>query len=198
MESTAKAVVVHGEIESVINLRFLLRAAEFIEIPMRTKAKVWILTAQMDFTSIDVQRSWDLDFIHGALSFAVHSREVLGFDQFLQARDPVSEKEDGFIGDFWKQAFGCSFPGTTEAMTDDEICTGKEKLESLPGSVFEMSMTGHSYSIYTAIYVVAHALHAMYSAMPKHRALADGRNKLLRQQPWQFVSYYILDLSTNG
>ncbi|XP_015263342.1 PREDICTED: vomeronasal type-2 receptor 26-like [Gekko japonicus] len=189
MESTAKAVVVHGEIETVINLRFLLRAAEFKEIPMRTKAKVWILTAQMDFTSIELQRRWDLDFIHGALSFAVHSREVLGFDQFLQARDPASEKGDDFMGDFWKHAFGCSLPSTTEATNDEEICTGKEKLESLPGSVFEMSMTGHSYSIYTAVYVVAHALHAMYSSMLKHRAVADGRNKLLRKQPWQFHGF---------
>ncbi|KAL8176439.1 UNVERIFIED_CONTAM: hypothetical protein K2H54_034404 [Gekko kuhli] len=185
MGSTAKAVVVHGEIQTIIALRFLLWVAEFKDIPMRTKAKVWILTAQMDFTSIDIQRSWDLDFIHGALSFAVHYREVLGFGQFLRARDPTSEKEDGFIGDFWKQAFGCSLPGVTEVKTDDDICTGEEKLEYLPGSVFEMSMTSHSYSIYTAVYVVAHALHAMYSSMLKHRALADGKKKLLRQQPWQ-------------
>ncbi|KAL8176436.1 UNVERIFIED_CONTAM: hypothetical protein K2H54_034374 [Gekko kuhli] len=186
MGSTAKAVVVHGEIQTMIVFRILLRAAEFKEIPMRTEAKVWILTAQVDFMSIKIQRSWDIDFIHGALSFAVHSREVLGFGQFLRMRDPASDKEDGFIGDFWKQAFGCSLPSTTGAMTDEEICTGEEKLESLPGSVFEMSMTGHSYSIYTAVYVVAHALHAMYSSMLKHRALANGgRKELLKQQLWQ-------------
>ncbi|XP_015270464.1 PREDICTED: vomeronasal type-2 receptor 26-like [Gekko japonicus] len=190
MESTAKAVVVHGEIQTIIVLRFLLRAAEFKEIPMRTKAKVWILTAQVDFTSIAVQRTWDLDFIHGALSFAVHSREVLAFGQFLRARDPASEKKDGFIGDFWKQAFSCSLPGTTGAMIDEDICTGEEKLESLPGSVFEMSMTDHSYSIYTAVYVVAHALHAMYSSMLNHRTLAyGGRKKLLNQQLWQFHGF---------
>ncbi|KAL8176437.1 UNVERIFIED_CONTAM: hypothetical protein K2H54_034383 [Gekko kuhli] len=186
MGRTATAVVVHGEIQTIIILRIMLRVVEFIEIPMRTKGKIWILTAQMDFTSTEFQRSWDLDFIHGALSFAVHSREVLGFDQFLQTRDLASDKEDGFIGDFWKQAFGCSLPGTTEATNDEKVCTGEEKLGSLPGSVFEMSMTGHSYSIYTAVYVVAHALHAMYSSILKHRTLADGgRKKLLNQQPWQ-------------
>ncbi|XP_015263341.1 PREDICTED: vomeronasal type-2 receptor 26-like [Gekko japonicus] len=190
MGSTAKAVVVHGEIQTIIVLRIMLRVAEFKEIPMRTKAKVWILTAQMDFTSTELQRSWDLDFIHGALSFAIHSREVVGFGQFLRERDPASEKEDGFIGDFWKQAFGCSLPSITKAITDEPVCTGEEKLESLPGSVFEMSMTGHSYSIYTAVYVVAHAVHAMYSSMLKHRALADGgRNQLLRQQRWQFHEF---------
>nr|XP_056720123.1 vomeronasal type-2 receptor 26-like [Euleptes europaea] len=190
MESTAKAVVVHGEIQTMIVLRLLLRGAEIKEIPMRTKAKVWIWIAQMDFTSMDFQRGWDLDFLHGALSFAAHSREVLGFGQFLQVRDPSSETEDGFIGDFWRHAFGCSLPSTTEGMADEEICTGEEKLESLPGSVFEMSMTGHSYSLYNAVYVVAHALHAMYSSMLNHIAVADGeRKKLLRQQPWQFHEF---------
>ncbi|XP_060110839.1 vomeronasal type-2 receptor 26-like [Heteronotia binoei] len=189
MGSTAKAVVIHGETEAIMVFRFLLKAAEINEIPMRTKAKVWILTAQMDFTSIHIQRSWDLDFIHGALSFALHSKEVLGFVKFLQTWDPASEEGDGFIGDFWKQAFYCSLPGTTEATSDEEICTGEEKLESLPGSVFEMSMSSHSYSIYTAVYVVAHALQAMASSMLKHRAIADGRNKLLRQQPWQFHEF---------
>ncbi|XP_060110837.1 vomeronasal type-2 receptor 26-like [Heteronotia binoei] len=190
MGSTAKAVVVHGGITAMIIFRILLRTVEFNEISIRTKAKVWILTAQVDFTSIYIQRSWDVDFIHGALSFAIHSGEMLGFDQFLRASDPASEKADGFIGDFWKQAFGCSLPGTAEAMTNTEICTGEEKLESLPGSVFEMSMTGHSYSIYTAVYVVAHAFHAMYSSMLQHRVLADGRRKkLLNQQPQQFREF---------
>ncbi|XP_060110826.1 vomeronasal type-2 receptor 26-like [Heteronotia binoei] len=190
MGSTANVVVMHGEIQTVIVLQFLVKAAEFKEIPMRTKAKVWILPAQMDFTSTEIQRSWDIDFMYGALSFAVHSRKVLGFVKFLQARDPASEKEDGFVGDFWKQTFGCSLSGTTEAMTDEEICTGEEKLENLPGSVFEMSMTGHSYRIYTAVYVVAHALHAMYSSMLKHRALADGgRKRFLNQHPWQFHKF---------
>ncbi|XP_077169456.1 vomeronasal type-2 receptor 26-like [Paroedura picta] len=190
MLSTTKAVVVHGQTETMVIFRILLRTAEFTEISMKTKAKVWIFTAQVVFTSIGMQNSWDLDFIHGALSIAFPFREVPGFDQFLQARDPISEKEDGFIGDFWKHAFGCSLPNTTEAISDDEICTEMKKLEGLPGSVFEMRMTAHSYGIYTAVYVVAHALHAMHVSMLKHRGWADGeRKKLLNQQPWQFHEF---------
>ncbi|XP_054850228.1 vomeronasal type-2 receptor 26-like [Eublepharis macularius] len=190
MGSTAKAVVIHGEIQTMLNLRLLLKVAEFKEIPMKTGAKVWILTAQVDFTSVEIQKDWDLDFIHGALSLAVHSREVLGFRKCLQMRNPASEKEDGFIGDFWKHAFGCSFSSTTEGNSDEEPCTEEDRLENLPASVFEMSMTGHSYSIYNAVYVVAHALHAMYSSMFKHRVVADeGRKKLTRHQPWQLHEF---------
>uniref|UniRef100_A0A670J9G8 G-protein coupled receptors family 3 profile domain-containing protein n=1 Tax=Podarcis muralis TaxID=64176 RepID=A0A670J9G8_PODMU len=119
--------------------------------------KVWIMTAQMDFISIPLQRDWDIDFLHGAISFAIHSSEVVGFHKFLQVRNPTSEKADGFIRVFWEQAFGCLF---SNSMQDEEICSGEEKLETLPASVFEMSMTGHSYSVFTAAYVVAHALHS--------------------------------------
>ncbi|XP_077169458.1 vomeronasal type-2 receptor 26-like [Paroedura picta] len=190
MLSTTKAVVVHGEIETIVIFRIMLRTAEFTEISMRTKAKVWIFTSQVVFTSTGIQTNWDIDFIHGALSFAVPFQEVSGFDQFLRARDPTSEKEDGFIGDFWKHAFGCSLPSTTETITDDDICTEVEKLESLPGSIFEMSMTAHSYSIYTAVYVVAHALHAMHVSMLKHRAQANkGIKMLLNQHPWQYHEF---------
>ncbi|XP_063158707.1 vomeronasal type-2 receptor 26-like [Candoia aspera] len=83
----------------------------------------------------------------------VHSEEVLGFHRFLQHRKLTSKEEDAFSRDFWEEAFQCSFSNATGETMAEEICTGEENLEHLPGSIFEMSMTSHSYSIYNAVHV---------------------------------------------
>ncbi|XP_060110834.1 vomeronasal type-2 receptor 26-like [Heteronotia binoei] len=187
-ESTANVMVMHGEIHTVALLRTLLYEAEFEDRPMQ--AKVWIMTAQMDFTSYPFQRDWGLEFIHGALSFSVHSKEPLGFRKFLQMRSPASEAEDGFIKDFWKLAFKCTLPSSAAEEAEEEICTGSEKLESLPGSVFETSMTGHSYSIYNAVFAVAHAVHAMH--LPQNQTKSN-----LILQPWQ-LHHFLRSVSFNN
>ncbi|XP_066486752.1 vomeronasal type-2 receptor 26-like [Tiliqua scincoides] len=101
------------------------------------------------------QRDLDIHILNGAISLALPSNEVFGFQDFLRSRNPVLEEEDGFVRQFWEEAFACSFPNTDLENTDGKICTGEEKLETLPGSVFEMRMTGHSYSVYNAVYAVA-------------------------------------------
>nr|XP_034957892.1 extracellular calcium-sensing receptor-like [Zootoca vivipara] len=184
MESTANAMIFHGDYQAIMNLRILLELSKFEGLSVRTK--VWIMTADVDFTSIPAQRSWDIHFIHGAVSLAVSSKEVAGFQEFLQMRNPTLEKEDGFLWDFWQKVFDCSLPSSDEDKRDGNNCTGEEKLESLPGSVFEMRMTAHSYSVYNAIYAVAHALHAMYSSISKHRTVMNGdRWKDQNKKSWQ-------------
>ncbi|XP_060112631.1 vomeronasal type-2 receptor 26-like [Heteronotia binoei] len=191
MRSNANVLIVHGEIQTMMILRMLLRLSKDENRPV--KEKIWIMTAQMEFTSLFFQRDWDLDFIHGALSFAIHSEKLLGFQEFIQRRNPQVEKEDGFIKDFWKDAFKCCFHDSKEDM---KICTGEEKLESLPGSVFETSMTGHSYCVYNAVYAVAHAVHAMLS--PKFRQrVVDGGTRKLNQPPWQ-LHHFLRSISFNN
>uniref|UniRef100_A0ACB8EWB5 Uncharacterized protein n=1 Tax=Sphaerodactylus townsendi TaxID=933632 RepID=A0ACB8EWB5_9SAUR len=134
-------------------MRTLLHFLAFENEPMKTK--VWIMTAEMEFTSFFFQRDWNVGFIHGAIFIAVPSKRSLGFQKFIQMRKPSMENEDGFIRDFWENAFACSFPDPVEDKKGGPICTGREKLESLPKTVFEMSMTGHSNSVYDAVYAIA-------------------------------------------
>ncbi|XP_053117326.1 vomeronasal type-2 receptor 26-like [Hemicordylus capensis] len=196
MQSTANAVIVHGEIQTMLTLRLLHRITTYFYTEI--VSKVWFMTAQTDFTSLVTQRGTGIDVLNGMISFAIHSNKVLGFQKFLQDRNLTSEKEDGFIKDFWQQAFLCSFPHSKADDKTGEICTGEEKLETLPETVFEMSMTGHSYSIYNAVYAVGHALHAMDSSRPKQRRMMHGeRWMLLDQQSWQ-IHHFLRTVSFNN
>ncbi|XP_077774190.1 vomeronasal type-2 receptor 26-like [Podarcis muralis] len=184
MRSTVNVLIIHGEIDSMTLLRMFPAMSEYEEIPIKAKGKVWVMTVQMDFTSLPFQRDQDIDFLHGTLSFTIHSEEVLGFQEFVQMRNPILEKEDGFMRIYWEKAFQCHFPDSEGNMQDGDVCTGEEKLETLPGSIFPTSMTGHSYSIYNAVYAVAHAVHAMQSSKLKRRE-GEGRLKLWNQQMWK-------------
>ncbi|XP_015279007.1 PREDICTED: vomeronasal type-2 receptor 26-like [Gekko japonicus] len=187
MTSETNVLVCFGDTESIAKLRCWMHLSHMAYIT-DAKGKVWIMTAQMDFTSYFFQRSWDQQVFHGALSLTIHTNELLGFQQFLQSRSPIWTKDDGFLQDFWEQVFLCQFSDSLLGKKFEENCTGEEKLDNLPGDVFEMSMTGHSYSIYNAVFAVAHALHDMYASY-KHRMMSGKRHKPLEQQPWQLHSF---------
>ncbi|XP_062993117.1 vomeronasal type-2 receptor 26-like [Elgaria multicarinata webbii] len=193
--STSNVLILHGEPQTMMILRMLLNFAGSEDVFVTTK--VWIMAAQMDFSSIPLQRRWDVQFLHGAISFAIHSRDVFGFQKFIQARNPTVAKEDGFIRAFWEAVFECLFPNSVSDREVGTSCTGEEKLDTLPVSVFEMSMTGQSYSVYNAVFAVAYAFHAMHSKSD-HRAMAGGRRqKHLNKLSWQ-LHHYLRSASFNN
>ncbi|XP_032091093.1 vomeronasal type-2 receptor 26-like [Thamnophis elegans] len=198
MESTVTAVIVSAEITGMVILRLMVNFFSYDNIPKERQAKVWIMTTQMEFTSILMQRQFHIDFLQGALSFAIHSTQLTGFQQFMQKRNPNVDKEDGFIRDFWKDAFECSFSSDIADEKAERICTGEEKLETLPNSVFDTTMNGHSYSLYNAVYVVAHALKAMCSSKLKgERKMNERRWKLFLRSPWQ-LHHFLQQVSFNN
>nr|XP_060638986.1 vomeronasal type-2 receptor 26-like [Anolis sagrei ordinatus] len=190
---TASVAVVHGEIHTIMAIIFVGNTVELFGTLLQRRPKVWVMTAQMEFASLSHHRDMSVHFFHGALSFAVHSEEPLGFKQFLQTRNPYLEKEDKFLWGFWEEAFNCSLSDCLLGEEDDEDmtpCTWKEKLETLSVSVFETSMTSHSYSVYNAVYAVAHALQAMYSSKFKSNpVLNGGREELWNIHPWQIHQF---------
>uniref|UniRef100_A0A670JD38 G-protein coupled receptors family 3 profile domain-containing protein n=1 Tax=Podarcis muralis TaxID=64176 RepID=A0A670JD38_PODMU len=173
--SKANAVLVYGESRFIIWLS-------------SREGKVWITTAQIDFILHSLQESIDVNIqmLHGAISFAIHLKEIHNFKYFLQSIHPHLTEADGFIQDFWEDAFGCSLSNSTFSTFFDKMCTGEEILENLPAPLFEMSMTGHSYSVYNAVYALAHALNSMHLA-GTIRNRRDAKGKLSPQYLHSFL-----------
>ncbi|KAL8177311.1 UNVERIFIED_CONTAM: hypothetical protein K2H54_044640 [Gekko kuhli] len=146
------------------------------------------MTPQVDFAVTGLHRAWGFQFFHGTISFTIHSHELHGFQNFVRELKPYEEQGNAFLKDFWEQAFDCFYPDPQEPGDISETCTGEERLDSLSSSLFEMSMTGHSYSIYNSVYAIAHAIHDLYSSRSNHRAMKNGKMAGFEElRPWQVM-----------
>ncbi|XP_072859122.2 vomeronasal type-2 receptor 26-like [Pogona vitticeps] len=174
LDTKASAIIIYGETETITWLTVFLMANMLSPLPYRRPVmKVWIFTAQTDVILHLLLKGFDVQMLHGALSFTIHSKEVAGFQEYLHNIHLADDERNGFIKPFWEQAFDCVLSTSSSLVDFSDPCTEEEKLESLPAPFFEMSMTGHSYCIYNAVYVLVHALHAMYSSRSSSRAKDD-------------------------
>ncbi|XP_066486174.1 vomeronasal type-2 receptor 26-like [Tiliqua scincoides] len=190
MSSNVKVNIVNASHQTIIFLMNLIYLHSLFEDTKVLTGKVWIMTAQWFLATDSVYRNNDIQIFDGALSFAVHSNEVLGFAQFLQSLHPQSPKGDGFLKVFWEQAFNCLFSDLEEHEDTTDLCTGQERLENLPTTLFEASIMGQSYSIYNAIYAIVHAVHKMHPSKLKLSGRAErGRPDHLNVQPWQLHTF---------
>ncbi|XP_029140516.1 vomeronasal type-2 receptor 26-like [Protobothrops mucrosquamatus] len=187
MIGNTNVLVYNGESYAMCYLLWLQYVPNIEEVRSKPKGVVWIMTAQMEFSLIPFQRTWDIKVIDGALSFTMHSTVLPEFRSFAGKQNPFTTKGDGFIRQFWQEAFDCVFPNVVMSDVPENICSGTEDLESLPGTLFQMDMTGHSYSVYNAVHAIAHALHALSSFRNTERSMVGrvGR-KIYHQDFWQF------------
>uniref|UniRef100_A0ABM5EJ00 Vomeronasal type-2 receptor 26-like n=1 Tax=Pogona vitticeps TaxID=103695 RepID=A0ABM5EJ00_9SAUR len=184
MHTRASVFIIYGEALTLMWLAAFMNIVENEYIQNKLGGRVWVTTAQVHFAITSVTRHWHFEIFQGTISFTVHANQPPGFREYIQNLNPDQTQSDGFLKDFWEQAFDCYFPNPSLPKEDNNICTWQEKLDHLPWLIFETDMTGHSYSVYNAVYVVAHALHALGSSRSSHRTTKKG--KLQQElQPWQ-------------
>ncbi|KAM6451777.1 vomeronasal type-2 receptor 26-like [Liasis olivaceus] len=198
MNSKANVLVFNGESFAMGYLLWLQYIPNIEEGKSKPKGIVWIMTAQMEFSLIPFQRAWDIKIIDGALFFTVHSTALPEFRSFVGELSPFDTKEDGFIRQFWQNAFDCVFPDMIMSDVEENICNGKENLGSLPGTFLEMDMTGHSYSIYNAIYAIAHALHALSSSRNSEKSRMDRIGRKIHSQDFWQLHYFLRGVAFNN
>ncbi|KAM6451772.1 vomeronasal type-2 receptor 26-like [Liasis olivaceus] len=198
MESKSNVMIFYGESNALVFLRWLPYLSNKEHDAETAKGKVWILTSQAELASNFYQKDWDTQIIHGALSFRIHTNNPPGFQPFLESRNPLNPKADGFIIFFWEQTFNCVFQTSVFDKVFGDPCTGRENLENLPEMVFEMDMIGHSYSIYNSVHTVAYALHTMLTSRFRKRTRVDERSwNFHNQVAWQ-VHHFLKGLSFNN
>ncbi|KAF7234733.1 hypothetical protein EYD10_18310 [Varanus komodoensis] len=179
-------IVMYGDSQSMAGFQIVLDRYEFLKL--HPFERVWIITAQWDFTAFFSWNKFPAKSFNGTLSFSLHTNKVPGFQNFLESINPF-HSNIFFIQEFWHSAFRCSLPRYNLYAWRKKNCTGQEKLGSLPGSVFETRISGQSYSIYNAVHAVAHALHAMDSSRVKQKAGQNREKHNHQHHPWQLFFF---------
>ncbi|XP_039220528.1 vomeronasal type-2 receptor 26-like [Crotalus tigris] len=182
VDQKANVFLVYGESFTIVWLRTIMFLRDPENKDRSLFRKVWILMNPIDFILTGFHGGWDIQLFHGALSFTVHSREIQGFKEFIQVIKPSTHK-DGFLQEVWEQLFDCSLSNEESPSVSNETCSGEENLENLPAPLFEFHMTGQSYSIYNAVYAVAHSLHEAMRSKSQPREIQ--RVEFPNLQPWQ-------------
>ncbi|KAF7235645.1 Extracellular calcium-sensing receptor [Varanus komodoensis] len=185
--SKINVILVYGDHQSLEGLKIVLYYNEIdFNSPIQ---RVWITTAEWDYSAISAGYKFTAQSFNGTLSFNLHTTAVPGFLDFVKSINPYHSTVH-LIQHYWVSAFRCSLPQYNLYMPRKKNCTGEEKLESLPGSIFEMEMSGQSYSSYNAVYAVAHALQAMELAKVKQTLRGDGDKwDFQKVQPWLLHSF---------
>ncbi|KAG8140915.1 hypothetical protein E2320_003538, partial [Naja naja] len=187
IDEKIKTFIIYGE--SLTNA-WLTNIIFYIDPAQEHSAwgKVWIMTAQMDYLLTGMNKKWDRQFFDGSICFTIHSKEIPGFKEFLKFIKPPWIQEDGFFQLFWEQVFDCLLPTHTLTLPNNDTCTGKERIQDIPGALFEMELSGHSYSIYNAVYELGQALQALFLLRSKHRHfLTHKSSDYEKSQPWQVL-----------
>ncbi|XP_077169296.1 vomeronasal type-2 receptor 26-like [Paroedura picta] len=191
-KTETNVLIVYVDVHTTIPLGILLKIAENSEISI---GKLWVMTAHWNFESGSLHWAFLKRALHGALSFEVHAGVVPGFQNFLHLLSAHWPKWIDIFRVFWNQASHCLLPDFGE---EEISCSGEDQLKTLPGIDFVTTLAGQRYSIYNAIYAIAHSLHAMYASRLRPKPVLDG-DKLtpLQFQPWK-LHHFLRGLSFNN
>ncbi|XP_069057731.1 vomeronasal type-2 receptor 1-like [Pleurodeles waltl] len=151
--------------------------------------KVWLISTSLVGSFLFYKENlWKL--LNGTLGIPPHKRESRAFQKFLYKLHPSLYPNDIYIKAFWEYVFECQWLSNKshQNTTDDEnrskgtnICTGSEKLEALPTSMYDVNNFRFSYYAYTAVHVLANALDAMLSCSLRNKKCPD----MQEFRPWQ-------------
>ncbi|XP_075462854.1 extracellular calcium-sensing receptor-like [Ascaphus truei] len=189
-KSRATAIVVYSTMENLIPL---MEEASFHNIT----DKVWVGSGSWSISS-DFPRKDILKTLNGSLGVAPQNGKIPGFKEFLYSIHPSKFLDDIFIRTFWENAFGCIWPAeetnnytsTKPSEAGTPQCTGKERLDSIDPSVYDVYNFRYTYKTHTAVFALAHALHQMSSCVPGQGPFKNGScADIYNHQPWQLLHY---------
>ncbi|XP_056418930.1 vomeronasal type-2 receptor 26-like [Hyla sarda] len=146
----------------------------------KQKPKIWITSSSFSRVS-ELQRLQIRRTFNGTLSLSSPEGEIPGFREYFYSIKPIKYPGDNLVRNIWEYLALCTF--STSRSDSYPICIGNETLNDDVLSIFHVFVFRSCYSIYTAVYAMAHSLHDMY-------ATSKSNNLLTPFQPWR-LKYFL-------
>ncbi|KAM3616669.1 uncharacterized protein V6R79_021509 [Siganus canaliculatus] len=198
VEATAKIIVVFS---SDVDLSPLITELIRHNVTNRTwiASEAWVTSALILEPGVS-------SLLGGTLGFGVKRAHIPGLQKYLLDLDPY---EDPLTEEFWESMFNCTLDygralrqtklrakeanGTLSRAArsvPDGLCTGRESLAQLNNTYSDVSQLRITYSVYKAVYAVAHALHNMEHC-EEGRGPFNGKDcaDITNFEPWQLMYY---------
>ncbi|XP_041441588.1 extracellular calcium-sensing receptor [Xenopus laevis] len=129
--------------------------------------------------------------LSGTIGFAFQSSTIPGFQDYLNVINPYNTPGITWVQMLWEETFGCTFSVlTNQTMAMNNIkkkCTGEESLEGIQNAYNDVSKLRASYNIYTAMHVIAQALHDFSQCQPLFEDYCSDSGSF---KPHQLLHYF--------
>ncbi|KAM4038596.1 LOW QUALITY PROTEIN: extracellular calcium-sensing receptor-like [Anomaloglossus baeobatrachus] len=184
--STAQAVVIFST-----DVHFLLLLDELLR--QNVTGKIWVASEGWSTSSLFSSEKYS-NLLAGTMGFAFYSGNIPGFQEYLDHVSPANLPEKPWNWMFWEENVGCAFLEfenfTFPQQRPSRNCTERDKIEHFQTFLKHVPNIRMSYSLYSAIYVIAKALHDLYLCRPGN-SLFFGRNcsDFWNLKPWQILKY---------
>ncbi|XP_043932172.1 extracellular calcium-sensing receptor-like [Protopterus annectens] len=172
-QTTANVIVIYATAENLVPL------LEAISVQNIT-GRVWITPSAWQ-VSVQVLSMRAVKTFNGSIGFFIHKGKIPGLKEFMYNINPLSSPNDIFTRKFWEEAFGCQWPVSGKNLTSANLvggkkplCTGHEDLKSLDVSVYDVYNFTYAFSMYNALYAVAHSLHNLLSCKDGQGPFQNG------------------------
>ncbi|KAJ8367756.1 hypothetical protein SKAU_G00077840 [Synaphobranchus kaupii] len=137
-------------------------------------------------------------FLGGTIGFAFRQGEVPGLSDYLMSVNPLRYPSNSLVHEMWGALYGCSlYPSSSSTQASSQLppCTGLEPLQEQHSAYLNTSSLRFSYSVYKAVYAIAHSLHNLISCKPGKGPFHNSSCAVTRNiQPWQ-LQHYIQEVS---
>ncbi|XP_078519003.1 vomeronasal type-2 receptor 26-like [Lissotriton helveticus] len=137
-----------------------------------------------------------MSVLNGSLEFAIPKGEIPGLTHFLYSVNPFNFSDNYMFVQLWAGEFECApaLPdGTFAYESIFPHCKRDHTMREVPLAEYDAYNFYITYSVHTAVYAVAHALHNMISSKAHSGHPSESESLEKDFQPWQ-LHHYMRDL----